>query len=602
MSDPSRPPETKPAQPGNSHPSWLTRLRHFELREAWWAFLDAWESRRALRAWTYGVVGVLILAGVLWFGVYPRWARRNAIRMARQWIEAGQLGYAAETVQKAIDANPKEPELWMLAAELARLNKQGSMEVQYMHQAVLSRPGEPKYVLDWASAALRADQLSEAEQALAGLRADELARSSFAQRLLGEIERQKGKLVEAKKYFETALKIDGPGGVNELPLGLCLLSMRDAAERQRGLEMLSKLADDKEWGAGALRFLLTDATLQNDHVAMAKWADALRTNPRCTVGDMPSCLTALVRADEAKYFAVIARLKQTHLATPESAAQLIGWLNQIGRSAEALEWMTTLPEANLKRPPLVVSKAESLRQAGDWLAVKNWVSLGEWGSGLDFLRWAYAYQAARSLGVEQEAAEFWRLLEKDAQKNSTHALFAGSTLFSWGLVSEAETLWWHAAEQNNNIAIEALGTLARHYQVRRDAAGQYKVFNQWHALHPQDDAVTNNFIFYAVLTGNREQLARALARENASRHPNDSTYISTQAFVFLMSGHADQALKLMKPLAGDAEKSSAVVFVYGLALAETGEKAKARLIVERLNPASLTLREVELIKSALGSD
>jgi tetratricopeptide (TPR) repeat protein len=600
MSDPSRPTENHPPQPGNSRPGWVTRLRHFELREAWWAFLDAWESRRALRVWTYSVVGVLILVGVLWFGVYPRWAQRNAIRMARQWIEAGQPGYAAETVQKAIEANPKEPELWMLAAELARLNKQGSMEVQYMHQAVLARPGESKYVLEWASAALRADKLSEAEQALAGLRADELAQSSHAQRMFGEIQRRKGQLVEARNHFEAALKIDGSGGVNELPLGLCLLSMRDAAERQRGLDMLSKLADDKEWGAGALRVLLTDASLQNDRAAMAKWAEALRTNPRCTVGDMPNCLAALVRADEAKYSEVMARLKQAHLANPESAAQLIGWLNQIGRSAEALEWMRTLPEANLKRPPLVVSKAEALRQVGDWMALKNWVLLGEWDGGLDFLRWAYAYQAARSLGDEQGAAEFWRLLDKDAQKNNVHALFAGSTIFSWGLVGEAETLWWHAAEQNNNIAIEALGTLARHYQVRRDAAGQYKVFNQWHTLHPLDDAVSNNFAFFAALTGNREQLAEQLARENAVRQPTDSTYQATHAFVLLMRHRPEQALKVIKPLAAEAEKSPAVAFVYGLTLAGTGEKAEARKILQKIDPATLTLREVELIKTALG--
>lgn len=545
-------------------------------------------------------MAILVIGAVGWFVIYPRWVQRNAIRMTRQWIEAGQLGYAAETVQKALGANPKEPELWRLAAELARLNKQGAMEVQYLHQAVLVRPGESKYVLEWASAALRADMLGEAEQALAGLPVEELARSAFAQRLLGEIERRKNRLPEAKKHFEAALKIGGPGGVNELPLGLCLLAMRDAGDRQRGLDILAKLTADAEWGAGALRALLTDASLQNDRRAMVKWAETLLLNPRCTVGDMPNCLSALARADGAKYAEAITRFKQTHLASPDAAAQLIGWLNQIGRYDEALEWLRTLPEANLKQPPLAVSKAEALRQVGDWLALKNWASLGEWGGGLDFLRWAYAYQAARSLKDEQGVAEFWRLLDDRAQKNSVHALFAGSTVFSWGLVGEAETLWWYAAGQSDNIAIDALGTLARFYQVRRDAAGQYKVFNQWHTQHPLDVAVSNNFAFFAALTGNREQLAEQRARENAAKHPENSTFQATHAFTLLMLHRPEQALKVINPLAAEAEKSSAVAFAYGLSLAGVGQKAEAGKILKKLDPAPLTLREVELIKTALG--
>jgi Flp pilus assembly protein TadD len=599
MSSPSRPPQNDPNLPSTPRPRWLTWLRTFDVREAWWQFLDVWEERRAVRRCAYFALVTVVIGAAVWFWAYPWWARRNAIRIARQWIAAGQLSYAAETVQKAIEADPKEPELWLLAAELARLNKQPSMEVQYVHQAVLVRPGESKYLFEWASAALHADLPDEAERALSGMPAEELARSSFAQRIFGEIARRKNLLADAAKYFEAGLKIDGPGGVNELPLGLCLLKAPDANQRQRGVELLTKLTKDPEWGAGALRILLTDASIQNDLPAMLRWAEALRTNPRCTVGDMPNCLAAIARADEGRFSEIIILLKQAHSATPESAAQLIGWLNQIGHSAEALAWMRLLPEKNVQLPPLSVGKAEALRQVGEWAALRDWTTQGEWGASLDFLRWAYGFQAARSLGDASQAEKLWRLLSEHAQANGVHALFAGSTIFSWGLVQEAEMLWWQAAEQNNNIAVEALGTLARHYQVRRDAEGQYKVFNQLHALHPQDDAVTNNFAFFAALTGNRERLAEQLARDNAAKYPLNSTYQATHAFVLLMRGHPDQALKIINPLAGEAEKSSAVAFVYGLALARTGEKTAGKVILQRIDPATLTLREVELLKVVL---
>jgi len=577
--------------------SWF---RTFDLREQWWRLLDYFEARRTARRVLYSTFAGFLLVLVLWLWVYPWWAGRNTLSMARQWMAAGQLHYAADAVQKALAKNPQQPELWMLAAELARLGGQKSMEVEYAHQAALLQPGVAKYAFEWAAAALRADMRDVARQALAGISEAELERSSIAQRLRGELARRNRQLDVAINHFEAALKIDGPGAIDELPLGLCLLAVPDAARRQRGLELLGKWTADREWGAGALRILLEDAIARNDHPAMAKWAETLRGHPRCTVGDIPNCLSALAKADEGRFGIVVAQFKQAHQASPEAAAQLIGWLNQIGRSAEALEWMKTLPEQAMSRPPLSAAKAESLRLSSDWSGLLSWTAQGSWGDNLDFLRWAYGMLAARSLGDEKQAGELWRSLYNHAQTNSVHGLFAGSTIYTWGLPKEAEDLWWQVAGQGNNLAIEALGTLARHYQVRRDAAGQYRVFNQLHGLHPRDPDVTNNFVFFAALTGNREQLAEQLARENLARYPGNQTYLATHAFVLLVQGQAEASLKAIKPLAEEAGKSSAVAFVYGLALAGTGEKAKAKEILQTLDPATMTLRELEVIKAALG--
>ena len=594
--DDDRSEKKRPAWPGRA----LLWLRAFELREQWWRLLDYFESHRKARWLLYGFFAGALLVLVSWLWIYPSWARRNTVSMARQWIAAGQPNYAAEAVHQALEKSPHEPELWLLAAELARLNGQKSMEVEYAHEAARLQPGNSKYALEWAGAALRADMQDVAAQVLASVSDQELDRSSFAQRLLGEQARRKQQFDGAVGYFEAALRIDGAGALNEIPLGLCLIATQNDAQRQRGLALLEKWTADREWGAGALEILLNDAMQRNDLPAMAKWAEALRAHPRCTVGDMPKCLSVLVRSDAAKYAEVISQLKQAHLASPESAAQLIGWLNQIGRSAEALEWMRTLPEANLQRPPLAVAKAEALRQMENWPDLCDWTATGDWGGDLDFLRWAYGLRAARALGRDTPAAELWRNLQKHAELNGAHALFAGSTVYTWGMVREAEALWWLAAGQNNNLAVEALGTLARHYQVRRDAAGQYRVFNQLHDMHPRDDDVTNNFVFFAVLTGNREQLAGQLARENSARHPDNQIYRATRGFVLLRSGQTEEARKVIEPLAVEAGRLPADAFVYGLYLAETGERDKAREVLHRLNPALLTLREIELIKTALG--
>jgi len=599
------PPDPDDDRSENKRTARLSRLlqwfQAFDLRDRWWRLLDYLEAHRGARRGLYCFLAGCILVVISWLWVYPWWMGRNTISMARQWIAAGQPNYAAEAVQKALEKNPHQPELWLLAAELARLNGQQSMEVDYARQAAQAQPANSSYALEWAGAALRADLRDETMQALAGVSGPELDRSPVAQRLLGELARRKQQLDDAVNHFEAALRIDGPGAIDEIPLGLCLIARRDAVQRQRGLDFLGKWTADREWGASALRILLEDAVLHNDLPAMAQWARALQAHPRCTVGDMPNCLLALAKSDQPRFADAIAQLKQAHRASPEAAAQLIGWLNQIGRNDAALEWMKTLPEQAMQHPPLAVSKAESLRLTGDWPALLVWVSQDSWGEKLDFLRWAYGLHAARSLGDEGKAGEFWHKLQDQVQTDGPHALFAGSTIYTWGLVNEAEALWWLAAAQNNNLAIEALGTLARHYQVKRDAGGQYRVFNQLHALHPQDADVTNNFAFFAALTGNREQLAEQLSRENLTRHPANPTYVATHAFVLLMRGHADESLKLIKPLAARVGASSAVAFVYGLALAETGDKTQAREVLKTIDPGALTVRETEVIRAALGS-
>jgi hypothetical protein len=52
-------------------------------------------------------------------------------------------------------------------------------------------------------------------------------------------------------------------------------------------------------------------------------------------------------------------------------------------------------------------------------------------------------------------------------------------------------------------------------------------------------------------------------------------------------------------MAAEAGKSSAVAFVYGLALAASGEKTKAKVLLETLDPATLTLRETQVIQASL---
>jgi tetratricopeptide (TPR) repeat protein len=402
MNHPSE--EKEPGEDQNI-PSGLKRLRRwsdwwraFDLRDRWWRLLDLLETRRALRWTLYGLLAAAVSFVALRVWVYPWWTKRNAISMARQWISAGRLDLAADAVRSAVNTAPEQPETWQLAAELARSRGRKAEAVEHARHAAMLGAIDPHYMLDWASAALQADMPEEADRALAKLSSGDATGSAYAQRLIGELARRRGKLTAAKDHFEAALQLDGPVATDEVPLGLILLNATDPAERKRGLDLLGKWTTDQEWGAAALRALLADALARDERPAMLQWAEALRAHPGCTVGDMPNCLAALSRADERHFADALATLEKNHAVTPQAAAQLVGWLNQIGRSAEAIKWMKTLPPEGLKHPPLAVVGAEALRQTADWPELRDRTRQGDWGD-VDFLRWAYAMQARGRCGT-----------------------------------------------------------------------------------------------------------------------------------------------------------------------------------------------------------
>ncbi len=596
----NQPRKDAPESPKKRKPSSGRRVS-LDLREQWWNLLDLWEASRKLRGLTYGVAGVILAAVALRLWVYPWWKQRTVFNEARQWMLAGKPGYAAEAVREAIALAPDKPETWRLAGDLARLSGRKNMEVDFARHAAELQPELMELNLEWASAALRADMPDEAARALEKIPKEALEKSSYGLRLRGDLARRNGLFTAAMNDFEAALRFDGPVAVDEVPLGIILIKSTDPKLRKRGFQLLEKWAPDPSWGMTALRALLADALARDDPADILKWAEKLQAHPGRIPADTPNLLRAYSRADEARLTEMLVRMEKEGASNPEAAAALIGWLNQVGRSAEAIRWMKTLPPANLRKPPLVVVAAEALRQAGDWEGLREFVKNGEWSGGVDFLGWLYGGEAARALGKTKEAEALGQNLSSRARSNATHALFAGSTLYGWGREKEAEALWWSAAAQTGRPAVEALGSLARFYQVRRDAEGQYRVFDRLHLLHPEDADVANNYAFFAALTGHQQLRAEQAAKAIHEKEPGNPTYRETYAFTLLVRNKAHEALALLQPISAEAAQSKPLAFVYGLVLAATGQKEAGVKLLTSIDPDILTTREVEMIKSVSGN-
>jgi tetratricopeptide (TPR) repeat protein len=278
---------------------------------------------------------------------------------------------------------------------------------------------------------------------------------------------------------------------------------------------------------------------------------------------------------------------------------LMGDLIRIGRPAEVVKWEHDLPESVRQSPRLSVAVAEALRLTGEWAALKSWVERAHWTAQSEFMHTMYRMDAAHGLGDRSGLADAYKELKEQVQDNGAFALFAGVNLYTTGMQAEAVPLFWAAAD-SPNVAMDALGTLARHYQSEHDAVGQYQAFRRLHALRPEDPGIANNYAYFAVVAGqfNFNEIER-IVRENHLREPANPLYLANYAFLLQATGRVQAALDLVQPRAEVWRQSEPFAFAYGLVLAADGRKTEAREVLARIKPEPLSVQERELLRSAL---
>jgi predicted Zn-dependent protease len=595
--DPQSPP---PKEGGHSLRKFMAR----DSREHLWALLDALDARPVLkRSLLIGLPALALAAGLGFWG-YKHWARNNAIRIAQQWLDAGRLDRAGAAIQDALRNEPDLPASWRLASELAWREGNRTASVDYAKRAAEVGRYQADDVLAWAEAAILSDDTDQALEAESLLDPATAQTSPRALRLEGEVARRGRRFAEARDRFQAALRADTTAGeqspaVDEVPLGIVSLQTGMAADRALGQSLLSKWAADPRWGVDALRALLADAVAHGERDAVVRWAEALRMNPRFTLGDMPACLQALADFDAGRYQAMLDQVEAGSRSSPNQSAQLLGWLTQIGRAEEAVRWGESLDPAAARKPPIAQGIAEALRATHRWADLQAWVNQGSWGRDIEFLQWAYGMQAARQLGDGAKADSLWQSLYADARLYPAHALFAGDALVAWGSPKEAADLLWQAAERTD-LAYQALGSLARLYQIQHDAVGQYRAFARLNEMRPTDKGIANNLAYFAAITdlGSQTHIER-IAEDNFNGDPDNVAYRSTYALVLVWSGQTSKAMSLLDPVSGQWRASPAVAFAYGATLASLGRKTEAKDVFDSLDPRNLGPLERDWIRAAL---
>jgi tetratricopeptide (TPR) repeat protein len=574
------------------------RLTAFDIRFKVWDALNALESNRALRWKIYVSAGAVALAtaGGIWY--YPVWRQNNAIRVTAQWLAAGKLDRASDSLREAVQLAPNRSDTWAIAAifeeRLGHLDMAANCEARASELA----PDDVNLKYQWAAMSLLAARLTEADRALSSVPEAVKVKSAYAERLAGELARLRNETAAARKHFDAAVRLDPtPLPNDEVPLGVVLLSSPRADERVRGRTLLEKWAPDPLWGANALRVLMSEAQSRKDNPAVVRYAEALRIHPARSTNDEIDCLGALEKADAAHFKSALADTEQAFGYDAGSASNLTAWLCGRGRSGEAVRWLRSLPSDFTHTQPVVYAMAEALRVAGDWKGLRDWTKAGSWDANLEYVRQGYSLNAARNLGDTALADRLWKGMLSAAATNGGQAYFVAGIFHVWGWSDEANQLLWITAGVPG-LAMNSLGLLARNYDLQHNAEGMYRAFAKLHGLRQDDPIFANNFAYLAALTGNDRLRAVEVARRNTERFPGEAAYWSTYAFTLYRDGRTAEALAALEPRAAAAKTSRAFAFTYGLVLASAGRSADARAAFADIKPEELNDLELQLFNSA----
>jgi tetratricopeptide (TPR) repeat protein len=121
-------------------------------------------------------------------------------------------------------------------------------------------------------------------------------------------------------------------------------------------------------------------------------------------------------------------------------------------------------------------------------------------------------------------------------------------------------------------------------------------YHRAYALNPDNAALTNNLAFLIADSGGNLDEALRLAQQAVQRLPDQPNFADTLGYVYLKKNLNDSAIQVFRGLAKKYPNDSSFHYHFGLALMQTGDKARARLELATAlsgNPPADLRRKIE---------
>jgi hypothetical protein len=319
-----------------------------------------------------------------------------------------------------------------------------------------------------------------------------------------------------------------------------------------------------------------------------------------TFADYLLCLEFYRKLDQAKFSALLEKVKPVAARNPSDLALLLDWLNQNGLAADVLKWMEKLPAELTTNPPPSIAIADAFVQAKNWSRLKRWTRSGSWGES-EYLRLAYqAYgsKQSRQSAADAEFSSLWRSAERAAGDRPEREINLARLAAKWGFSAEAEQLWLRVSK-NALSRREALDALFRIYRANNDLLNLYRTAQRLHESSPHEPSVAAAYARLALLVDQNTAEGHRVAKEAYDRAPTDVNAATTYAFSLYGLGRSAEGIEIMTKLPAEELHDPHAAVYFAILLLDENQVVAAREYLALAKAGPIFPEERKLLDEAI---
>ena len=541
--------------------------------------------------------GIILFVFIAWGGwqVYQRWEERHLVRRAAAYLSGGDVKSAALSTLRAFQLNSNSARAMRIVAQIAE-QAQDRTALDWRRKIVELEPHSTQDDLALADCALQFGEINAAGKTLASI--DDGGKQTAAfHATAARLAKARQDVAEAKNEWSEVVRLAPDDESYQVQFALSCLEQPVAAEREQGLALLEKLRNSPTQRSGATRSLIVDGIAHRRPVeGLRSLGHDLQSYPEAIFSDKLLYLGILRQSYDPEYTTYLTKIENEAAAKPDDLAALLTWMNGNEISIVAIDFARSLPEGALNAWPVPWAMAEAYAKVNDWSALERVTANSNWHQ-FDFLRRAYLARALRAENKPAATEREWAGAVKSASAQSQSLLLLARIVFEWGWKNESVDLVWQLAKYPE-VQFEALHTLYLQYTKAGDTEGLYRVLARLTEIDPGDLKVQNNLAQVSLLLNADLERARRRAANLYRKEPSNGVYVSTYAFSLYAKGDAKGALKVMRTLRKDQLSEPPLAAYYGIFLAASGEKNKAREYLELGRQTELLPEERTLLDRA----
>jgi tetratricopeptide (TPR) repeat protein len=516
----------------------------------------------------------LVIFGVIGLGVWSGlkgWRQARTVKRAEELLKKEDYVQAAMSATWALQLDPQDVEATKLMAAICAAQGQ-RQELAWRARLVELQPDSLEPRLAWATAALNHQEVSVAQDALAGV-SDEQKKSVSYHAVAGRLAAVFRQKDATEKSVRETIRLDPGNELYQLELASLRLGSEKGQVRELARDEIEQLAASAKVARPALIVLIRDAMLRGDAARALAFSEKLNASPVAKFEDRLQYLRLLRQLNRREFWWCLAQVQAEVIGDNKELPALMTYLNKSGFPNVSVEWSKSFGEETRKVPLVSVALAESYAMMKDWEGLKVQVKFSGWGS-LEFQRLALLARVAREQGDLPGASANWRAAGVAAAGRTEDLTTLIRLATAWKWTEEANSVLWQLARGPTD-QMPALQALSRNYQINGRTRELLDVANRMIEIDPRNTFGKNNAAYLSLLLEVDKERAHVLAKEVYASDPKNPAFVATYAFAMHFLGKTEEGLKLMRLLQAKDREVPANAFCYGVLLAAANHRDEA---------------------------